>query len=144
MTARRNLVQVGRCDRSLFVSLFHQLHDFLRVSDCAFTELVDVNASRDVLPDVEILLFGFDQIVYRFVIDLDVTAANFDFLVFRVREDLTDRKRNKAQLLVVVPFHGMSFAGARLTVSENSLVDAVHGGQNNAFDRGRKDLSCVA
>ena len=136
MTSWAEFVQLCCCNRSEFIAFDHFLEDSVVAAGLLLSEPVYVDPSRDALPDLQILVLRLDQIVHTFIVNLNVADAYFELpalILLDVLKNLADRQRNEALVpgtgtfatLMLVAFHGVCLAWARLPVHKYCLVDAI-------------------
>ena len=112
MASRRSRVHPRRRHRPVLAASVHDVHHFVGGAHANFSGVLDVEALNLVFLDLQVCLFGIQQVHDLLHVDFEVAALNMEFevtvrLPYQLKQEVEHARNQTLQLGVTSDtFHG--------------------------------------
>ena len=130
MTSWTQLVQLGGCDWSKFITLDQLGNDLIVTCHLLLAKSIDINSIRDALTHLQVFVLWFNEVVDALIVYLNIADFYLELSATLLPDhiiDLSNRKGDQALFptTCLVALHGVSLTRAGLAVYKDCLVDAI-------------------
>mmetsp|Transcript_42244 Transcript_42244/g.122093 ORF Transcript_42244/g.122093 Transcript_42244/m.122093 type:complete len:284 (+) Transcript_42244:1109-1960(+) len=137
-------ISAGRLCGAVFIPLVQQGHDLLSALQPAdLADSGDAHALHRVLPNVQVVCVGPEQVAHLLVVDFEEGALHFEVALFALRGDLAEQIQQSQHHdagLRLIPEHRVRLTCAGRTVREDRGVETLENTVDQAADRALEHL----